>query len=335
MRDYNKVFTSFWTSPDIRAMSEDGRTLALYLLTCQHSNMIGCFRIPEAYVADDMQWGFERVTKGFHELFQNGFATHDSRSKWVVLHKFLRWNPIENPNQGKSAMKLFGLIPDESTKALAANALSLYGDHIDKTVLEPFFNRSQTLSKPGTGTGEGTGTGTRTGEGTGDANAMLPGGAVAPVPADGEVQAVAVAKPKKPARQKSETSEANIATWGAYATAYANRYGVQPARNAAVNGMIARLVAAVGQQDAPRIAKYFVNLNNEQYVRKMHDLKLLLNDWQGIRTLWMTNRQMTAATARSIDKQQAALSGVDDYLRDAYPEQSGAGIKTIEAEVLP
>ena len=43
MRDYSRVHTAFWTSEDVRRLSEDGRTLALYLLTGPHSNMIGCF----------------------------------------------------------------------------------------------------------------------------------------------------------------------------------------------------------------------------------------------------------------------------------------------------
>ncbi|MBB3213441.1 hypothetical protein FHW67_002733 [Herbaspirillum sp. Sphag1AN] len=33
MRDYGKVYTAFWSSEDIRDLSEDGRMLALYLMT--------------------------------------------------------------------------------------------------------------------------------------------------------------------------------------------------------------------------------------------------------------------------------------------------------------
>lgn len=337
MKDYSKVFTSFWTSADIRKMPEDARMLALYLLTSPHSNMIGCFRIPDAYVADDMQWGSERVSKGFAELYANGFATKGA-DHWCVIHNFLKWNPIENPNQGIAAARQFEQVPVSSpAKSLCANALSLYAGKVDPASYEPFRNPTATLPEPVTVTVTVTGAVAVTGTVAVavDANAKLPGGSDEPTPASvaGEV-AVVPKQPKKPGKAKSEASEANIATWNAYATAYGKRYGVEPARNASVNGIIAKLVAAVGQQDAPLIARYYVNLNAEFYTRKCHDLKLLLADAQAVRTQWLTNRQVTSASARSMDKQQASLSGIEEFLRDKYGDPVDPEIKTVDAEVL-
>jgi hypothetical protein len=93
MRDYGKVHTSFWISDGMRRVSDDARLLALYLLTGQHTNMIGCFRLPDGYVSEDLNWEPERVSKGFDELSKNGFATRDSASKWVLILNFMRWNP--------------------------------------------------------------------------------------------------------------------------------------------------------------------------------------------------------------------------------------------------
>jgi hypothetical protein len=160
MRDYSRVHSAFWTSEDIRKMPEDARTLALYLLTSPHANMIGCFRMPDAYVCDDLQWSSGRVSKGFEELLANGFATHDKASKWVLIHKYLKLNPLENPNQGKAAARLFEQIPESSpVKSLCANAFGVFSSHIDPDVFEPFRNGSETLPESGTGTGTGTGTG--------------------------------------------------------------------------------------------------------------------------------------------------------------------------------
>jgi hypothetical protein len=113
VREYGKIHSSFWTSRDIRSMTEDGRTLAAYLLTSPHSNMLGCFRIPPAYVSEDLGWDMERVRKGFAELFAKGWATLSEGSNWIVIHKFLKWNQPENPNVVKAAEKLFDQIPDE------------------------------------------------------------------------------------------------------------------------------------------------------------------------------------------------------------------------------
>ncbi|HCW3117062.1 TPA: hypothetical protein OXC75_004979 [Citrobacter amalonaticus] len=151
MRDYGKVHTSFWISDGMRRVSDDARLLALYLLTGQHTNMIGCFRLPDGYVSEDLSWTPERVSKGFDELSSNGFATRDFSSKWVLIRNFLSWNSIENPNQGIAALRLFDQVPDKSTvKPELARVLSLAISHISKAklkgserVLEPFLNQEQ------------------------------------------------------------------------------------------------------------------------------------------------------------------------------------------------
>jgi hypothetical protein len=113
MRDYGKVHTTFWSSSTMRKLSEDGRTLALYLLTSPHSTIAGVYRLPDGYVCEDLQWPSERVAKGFAELLSNGFANRCETTKWVWICKHLDWNQPENPNQRKSALKVALSIPDE------------------------------------------------------------------------------------------------------------------------------------------------------------------------------------------------------------------------------
>ncbi|MBL1265725.1 hypothetical protein [Candidatus Methylomicrobium oryzae] len=114
MRDYSRVHSTFWTSPDTSSLSEDGRLLALYLLTGPHSNMLGAFRLPIGYVSTDINWSFERVSKGLKELSDSGFITLDSASQWVCITNYLRFNQIENPNQAKSLIKLIDQVPKTS-----------------------------------------------------------------------------------------------------------------------------------------------------------------------------------------------------------------------------
>lgn len=113
MRDYGKVHTTFWSSSTMRKLSEDGRMLALYLLTSPHSTIAGVYRLPDGYVCEDLQWPSERVAKGFGELLANGFANRCETTKWVWICKHLEWNALENPNQRKSAAKVAYSIPAE------------------------------------------------------------------------------------------------------------------------------------------------------------------------------------------------------------------------------
>lgn len=145
MREYGKLHTSFWTSQDIRSMTEDGRTLAAYLITSPHSNMLGCYRVPLTYASDDLKWSIERVSEGFGELYRKGFATLSEGSNWVVIHRFLKWNQLENPNVVKAAVKLFDQIPDQcGVKHILAEALREFEPRFPTEKLNPF----DTVSKP-------------------------------------------------------------------------------------------------------------------------------------------------------------------------------------------
>ena len=130
----------------------------------------------------------------------------------------------------------------------------------------------------------------------------------------------------KPIKIKPTTdeTEANKATWTAYATAYKNRYGVEPLRNAQVNGIISKFVKAVGQEDAPSIARFFINISNQFYIQKLHTVKLLIADADAIRTQWLTNRTVTASQARQADTMQTAKSAVDGVLERRAKRQAEA-----------
>lgn len=152
MRDYGKVYSTFWSSSTIVPLSDDGRMLALYLLTCAHSTIAGVFRMPDGYVSEDLPgWSVERVRKGFAELFANGFANRCETTKWVWIVKHLKWNPPDNPNQRKAAAKVAASIPPECAwkqafMRVCGPELGLEapaGANPSETVGQPFRNQEQ------------------------------------------------------------------------------------------------------------------------------------------------------------------------------------------------
>lgn len=153
MREYGRVYSTFWSSADVQSMSDDARTLALYLLTCSHGTIVGACRLPDGYVCEDLRWKPERVAKGFAELFRKGFANRCETTKWAWICKFLDWNQPDNPNQWKAARKIVAQIPDQcswkpSFLAIFARAA---GDPPPEntngsgTVSEPFRNQDLDL----------------------------------------------------------------------------------------------------------------------------------------------------------------------------------------------
>lgn len=149
MRDYGRVHTSFWTSATIRSMSEDGRSLAAYLLTCPHGTIAGVFRAPDGYVCEDMQWTAGRVSKGFLELLSNGFANRCETTKWVWIIKHFEWNPPENPNQRKAVAKVVDMVPDQCgwKPRFIRDCWGFYLDY-EPVISNPSETVPETLSEP-------------------------------------------------------------------------------------------------------------------------------------------------------------------------------------------
>jgi hypothetical protein len=112
MRDYGKVYSTFWSSETTADLCDDSKLLAIYLMTCPHSTIAGVFRLPDGYVSEDLGWDLKRVQKGFVELLAKGFANRCESTKWVWVCKHLEWNKPENPNQRKSAAKIALSVPD-------------------------------------------------------------------------------------------------------------------------------------------------------------------------------------------------------------------------------
>lgn len=144
MRDYGRVHTSFWTSLTTRSLSEDGRTLAIYLLTSPHSTISGVFRLPDGYVLEDLQWSSKRVSEAFRELFANGFANRCGTTKWVYIYRHFEWNKPENPNQRKAAKRIALMVPNECSWKL--EFMRVWRDLLDITE-EEFPNRSETVKE--------------------------------------------------------------------------------------------------------------------------------------------------------------------------------------------
>lgn len=141
MREYGQIQCSFWQRASEEQWSGDATLLGAYLLTGPHSNGIGCYRLPDGYVCDDLGWAPERVRKGFQELFDKGFC---KRYGMVVLvPKFLRWNTISNGNVAKARSQEFEAIPNDEAKVAAALVLLEFGRHWENA----FIKRLETLSK--------------------------------------------------------------------------------------------------------------------------------------------------------------------------------------------
>jgi len=96
--------------------------------------------------------------------------------------------------------------------------------------------------------------------------------------------------------------------WAAYSTAYVDRYQTEPVRNQKVNAQVNDLLKRLGNIEAPRVAAYFVGINDSYLIRECHAFGALLAKAEAYRTQWATNTQVNFVTARQIENTQANLN---------------------------
>lgn len=135
MATYGKINCAFWSSQTIRGLSDDGRLMAAYLLTSAHTTICGAFRLPDGYAIEDLGWPIDRINQTLLELSRNGFAERCESTKWVVIYKFLEWNPPQNENQWKAVFKKASEVPKQT---VWRNGF--------ETVLKQFKNPVETVS---------------------------------------------------------------------------------------------------------------------------------------------------------------------------------------------
>jgi hypothetical protein len=145
VREYGRVHSAFWSSADVEGLSDDGKLVALYLLSCSHGTIAGVCRLPDGYVSEDLKWSSARVAKGFEELFAKGFSDRCETTKWVWIRKFLQWNAPENPNQWKAVWKVVSQIP--ALCGWRSDFLTLLSKLTGKEP-PPDANPSETVSEP-------------------------------------------------------------------------------------------------------------------------------------------------------------------------------------------
>jgi hypothetical protein len=122
---YYHVSPRFWRIS--RDWSEDARTLALYLSTCSHRNMVALYYCPVAYMTADLGWDLPRLTSALDELVAvREYVRYDAAAEVVFVPQAFEDDP---PGAGKQTV----------------GAVSVIRELPDTSLLEAFLDIAQTI----------------------------------------------------------------------------------------------------------------------------------------------------------------------------------------------
>lgn len=168
MRDYAKVSPNFWTGKTGRALKAAGPetlVVALYLMTCQHANMIGLFYLDPTYVAVDTGLGLEGASKGLQRACEADFCAFDEETQIVWVKEMAAYQIgdqlDEKDNRCKGVQREYDSVPENpfltefyERYAQRFHMSNCRGKQAKKT--KALGSPSKAPTKPGTGTGTGT-----------------------------------------------------------------------------------------------------------------------------------------------------------------------------------
>ena len=96
--------------------------------------------------------------------------------------------------------------------------------------------------------------------------------------------------------------------WQSYSTAYLEKYGTEPVRNAKVNSQLLNFVKRVGLEEASHIIKFYFTHTNPFYSRGGHSVGTLLFDAEKLRTEWKTGNIISIAKDPIQQKEDAMIA---------------------------
>lgn len=129
MRDYGKVSPQFWTGKTGKVLrgNAEAQVVALYLMTSPHANMIGLYRLPVSYLAEDTGLPFEGASKGLRSCAEAGFCAYDESSQFVLVYEFARYQTAESLKVGDNRHKaVLAIVESLKNCALLPDFYALY-----------------------------------------------------------------------------------------------------------------------------------------------------------------------------------------------------------------
>lgn len=114
---YAKVHEEYWDGEKIKPLSDRAALLGLYLLTGDHRNAIGCFRLGVGAISDIPRfagWGIEGVSDALLEMEKTGYILRDHDTNWILVVNYLNKDRITGPKGAIHALGLANKVPKNS-----------------------------------------------------------------------------------------------------------------------------------------------------------------------------------------------------------------------------
>lgn len=146
MARYYPVSPLFWMDETIGSLDDQGKLLALYLLTCEHRNLEGLYRLPYAYIQADLAWDEATVREEMGRLIDHGFVMYDGAARVVFLPKALKYHEPKSAKQVQGAVNALQQVPDTALWPDFLHAAASFAPALSEAIGTPLETPSERVS---------------------------------------------------------------------------------------------------------------------------------------------------------------------------------------------
>lgn len=126
------VYCCVWNDPDFRRLGPLEQRLALYVLTSDQGNRVGCFKFSVGKAAEDLDTVSDTVSGMLDTVCDTLKWKWDTVFKVLFLPSWWKWNPPANMSALKGALVDLYEVPESPLKSeFARNVKFLKGDFAD------------------------------------------------------------------------------------------------------------------------------------------------------------------------------------------------------------
>ena len=126
MRRFTKVSPALWNSPRFKGLASDEARLAyVYMVTCPHQNLTGCFWLPDGYACNDLQWGVEQYQNARAELQLSGLIQFNQDEEFIWIERWFQHNPPMNNSHLTGVQNEIENIPCERLREACIQSLEV------------------------------------------------------------------------------------------------------------------------------------------------------------------------------------------------------------------
>ena len=168
---YQKIESRIWHDEKFMKLTPHQQLLFFYILTCPHGNLTGVFVLKPGYATEDIKCLPKDFKKDLDKLVEIRLISYDHETSVILIHNFLKHNPITNPNQRKAVITQLYSLPKSPL-------IKLFID-LNKGLAEGL---QEVLSKPDSDSDSVTATATDSGSGVKDIAPPVPPEPVVAVP---------------------------------------------------------------------------------------------------------------------------------------------------------